>query len=52
MKPVERLCIPPRGTLEMKPGGYHIMIMGDSEAIKAITADKTITIRLTFDDGT
>jgi copper(I)-binding protein len=52
MRPVERLCIPPRGTLEMKPGGYHIMIMGDSETIKAITADKTVTIRLTFDDGT
>ena len=30
MRPVERLCIPPRGTLEMKPGGYHIMIMGDN----------------------
>jgi copper(I)-binding protein len=52
MRPVERLCIPPRGTLEMKPGGYHIMIMGNSEAIKAITADKTVTIRLIFDDGT
>jgi copper(I)-binding protein len=52
MRPVERLCIPPRGTLEMKPGGYHIMIMGDNETIKAITADKTVTIRLTFDDGT
>jgi copper(I)-binding protein len=52
MRPVERLCIPPRGTLEMKPGGYHIMIMGNSETIKAITADKTVTIRLTFDDGT
>ncbi len=52
MRPVERLCIPPRGTLEMKPGGYHIMIMGDSETIKAITADKTVTIRLIFDDGT
>jgi hypothetical protein len=52
MRPVERLCIPPRGTLEMKPGGYHIMIMGDNETIKAITADKTVTIRLIFDDGT
>jgi copper(I)-binding protein len=52
MRPVERLCIPPRGTLEMKPGEYHIMIMGDSETIKAITADKTVTIRLTFNDGT
>jgi copper(I)-binding protein len=52
MRPVERLCIPPRGTLEMKPGGYHIMIMGDNETIKAITADKIVTIRLTFDDGT
>ncbi len=52
MRPVERLCIPSRGTLEMKPGGYHIMIMGDSETIKAITADKTVKIRLIFDDGT
>ncbi len=52
MRPVERLCIPPRGTLEMKPRGYHIMIMGDSETIKAITADKTVTIKLIFNDGT
>jgi copper(I)-binding protein len=52
MRSVERLCIPPRGTLEMKPGGYHIMIMGDSETIKAIKADKTVAIRLTFSDGT
>jgi copper(I)-binding protein len=52
MRLVERLCIPPRGTLEMKPGGYHIMIMGDSETIRAVIADKTVTIRLVFDDGT
>jgi copper(I)-binding protein len=28
------------------------MIMGDNETIKAITADKTVTIRLAFDEGT
>jgi copper(I)-binding protein len=28
MRLVERLCIPLRGALEMRPGGYHIMIMG------------------------
>ncbi len=52
MRPVEKLCIPPRGVLEMKPGGYHIMIMGESETLKAITADKIVTVKLTFNDGT
>jgi len=51
MRPVDRLCIGPRGTLEMKPGGYHIMVMGDNETLKAITEDKTVKIRIKLDNG-
>jgi copper(I)-binding protein len=28
MMPVERLEIPPGGSVELKPGGYHLMMMG------------------------
>jgi len=52
MRKVEKLCISPRGTLELRPGGYHIKIMGSMENLKAITADKIVELRLIFDDGT
>ncbi len=31
---VKRLSIPPGGSVELKPGGYHIMIMGLKRGIK------------------
>jgi copper(I)-binding protein len=52
MRKAEKLCIPPRGALELKPAGYHVMIMGSSENLKAITADKIVALKLVFDDGT
>lgn len=52
MRPVEKLCVPSRGTLELKPGGYHIMIMGDEQSLNAILADGVVKLELVFDDGT
>jgi copper(I)-binding protein len=36
MKPVEgqRLVIPAKGKVELKPGGYHIMFIGLKEPLK------------------
>ncbi|MDQ7056228.1 MAG: copper chaperone PCu(A)C [Persephonella sp.] len=31
---IHHLKIPPRSTVELKPGGYHIMIMGAKETFK------------------
>lgn len=52
MRPVEKLCLGPRSSLELKPGGYHIMVMGSTETLGSITADKIVKLRLIFDDGT
>lgn len=34
MEPVESLELPGQGVLEMKPGGYHIMLMGLKQPLK------------------
>ncbi len=34
MTPVETLELPMHGTLEMKPGGYHIMLMGLAQPLR------------------
>ena len=34
MQPVARLEIPAGGTVELKPGGYHIMLMGLARPLK------------------
>lgn len=34
MEPVEALELPGQGVLEMKPGGYHIMMMGLKQPLK------------------
>ncbi len=46
MQPVARLEIPAGGTVELKPGGYHIMLIGLTQELKAGT---TIQITLTFE---
>ncbi len=40
--------IPAGGSLELKPGGYHIMIM---DLAKPVVAGQEVTLRLTLSDG-
>jgi copper(I)-binding protein len=57
MIPVDKLCIPPGETLELRhgPGGYHIMIMpakGAPEgALEAVVEDGYVDIRILLDNG-
>ncbi len=46
MRPIDRLEIPAGGTVELKPGGYHIMMMGLTQELKV--GDK-VEITLTFE---
>jgi copper(I)-binding protein len=46
MQPVERLEIPAGGSVELKPGSYHIMLIGLKQDLKA---GDTIEITLTFE---
>lgn len=46
MRPVATIDIPAGGSIELKPGGYHIMLMDLKQDLKAGT---TITLTLTFE---
>jgi hypothetical protein len=46
MQPVARVAIPAGGSLELKPGSYHIMITDLVEPLKAGT---TVEVTLTFE---
>lgn len=46
MAPVGALDLPMHGTLEMKPGGYHIMLMG---LVKPLAKGDEIELTLTFE---
>ena len=46
MKEVSSIEIPAGGTVQLKPGGYHIMLM---ELAKPITAGETVPVTLTFE---
>ena len=46
MQPVARLEIPAGGSVELKPGSYHIMLIGLKQDLKA---GDTIEITLTFE---
>jgi hypothetical protein len=48
MRQVPKIVIPANGTLELKPGGYHIMLIGLTRKIKS--GDKVV-INLEFDNG-
>ncbi len=45
MKPVERVCAAPLGTIELRRGGYHVMIGGE------LGETKSFKIRLILSDG-
>lgn len=46
MRPVARIDIPAGGSIELKPGGYHIMLMGLKQEL---VAGSTISLTLTFE---
>ncbi len=46
MRPVAKIEVPAGGTIELKPGGYHIMLMGLTHEL---TAGETIVLTLTFE---
>jgi hypothetical protein len=48
MRPIERLEIPAGGTVELKPGSYHIMLLELTNELKA--GDK-VEITLTFEEA-
>ena len=49
MHPVEGgLEVPAKGSIELKPGGYHIMLIGLSKVLKA---GDMVTIKLAFESG-
>lgn len=48
MRQVSQIDIPANGSVELKPGSYHIMLMGLK---KELSAGTTETLTLTFSDG-
>jgi len=48
MKPVASLTVPANGSVELAPGGYHIMIL---QLAEPLVAGEDIPITLSFADG-
>jgi len=48
MRAVERLPIAPGATVELKPAGLHLMLMGPQ---KQLEKGKALPLRLSLDDG-
>lgn len=48
MRAIPRLPLPAGKTVELKPGGFHVMLFGLKRQIKA---GDTIALTLTFEDG-
>ncbi len=46
MRPVEAIDVPANGQVELKPGGYHVMLIGLKRELKT---DETITVKLRFE---
>ncbi len=46
MRPVERIAILARGAASLRPGGYHVMMMGLK---RALVVDETISVTLVFE---
>jgi copper(I)-binding protein len=46
MRPLPKIDVPAGGTLEMKPGGYHIMLLGLKQDL---TPGETINVGLSFE---
>ncbi|WP_421868403.1 copper chaperone PCu(A)C [Motiliproteus sp.] len=48
MRQVEKILIPAQGQVELKPGGYHVMMMGLNKQLKPGEQE---TLTLHFSDG-
>ena len=48
MRQVHKIAIPAKGITALKPGGYHIMLIGLTRKIKS---GDIVDLNLTFDDG-
>jgi copper(I)-binding protein len=46
MEPVDRLPVPAHSTVELKPGGYHAMLM---DLTRTLRTGDTVTLTLTFE---
>lgn len=49
MRPVEGIDVPANGSVELKPGSYHIMLI---DLQTALNPGDTVTLTLTFESGT
>ena len=47
MRAVDKLPLPAGKTVELKPGGYHVMLMDLAQPLKE---GETVTLKLTFED--
>lgn len=48
MRQVEKIDLPAHGQVELKPGGFHIMLIGLK---KPLALDQVVAIKLHLDDG-
>ena len=48
MEPVPSITLPAKGSVEFKPGSYHLMLM---QPKKNLFAGDTVTLTLAFSDG-
>jgi copper(I)-binding protein len=48
MRPIDELAIPAGGSVELKPGGAHLMLIG---LTSPLAAGRTVQLRLTFKSG-
>jgi copper(I)-binding protein len=48
MRQVESIPVPAKGSVELKPGGYHVMLIGLTKDLKA---GDTLPVTLTFEPG-
>jgi copper(I)-binding protein len=48
MRPVKEIDVKAHGQAELKPGGYHVMLIDLKQALKE---GETVPLTLTFDDG-
>lgn len=49
MRPVKDITLKAHDTTTLQPGGYHIMLLGLKQALRA---DQKVPLTLTFEDGT
>jgi hypothetical protein len=47
MRAIERLAVPAGKAIELKPGGYHVMLMALKSPLKE---GETVPVTLTFED--